>query len=74
STMPREQLLDDCEQFWSASAAKLYRIGKTSVKRALTAFTSRTTPARNSSTVHAAMVSSLSAIATRPCASVCRRN
>uniref|UniRef100_UPI000F0562B1 aminotransferase class III-fold pyridoxal phosphate-dependent enzyme n=1 Tax=Pseudomonas viridiflava TaxID=33069 RepID=UPI000F0562B1 len=33
STMPREQLLDDCEQFWSASAAKLYRIGKTSVEK-----------------------------------------
>ncbi len=31
--MPHEQLLDDCEQFWSASAAKLYRIGKTSVEK-----------------------------------------
>lgn len=32
-TMPLEQLLDDCEQYWSASAAKLYRIGKTSVEK-----------------------------------------
>ncbi|WP_422776289.1 aspartate aminotransferase family protein [Pseudomonas mediterranea] len=30
---PHEQLLDDCQRYWSASAAKLYRLGKTSVEQ-----------------------------------------
>ncbi|WP_445577009.1 Acetylornithine aminotransferase [Pseudomonas sp. E141] len=30
---PHEQLLDDCQRHWSASAAKLYRLGKTSVEQ-----------------------------------------
>ncbi|SEI18044.1 aminotransferase class III-fold pyridoxal phosphate-dependent enzyme [Pseudomonas fuscovaginae UPB0736] len=32
-TLPHEQLLDDCQRHWSASAAKLYRLGKTSVEQ-----------------------------------------
>ncbi|MEH6559814.1 MAG: aminotransferase class III-fold pyridoxal phosphate-dependent enzyme, partial [Marinobacter sp.] len=32
SPMPLDQLLDDCERHWSASAAKLYRIAKSSVE------------------------------------------
>ncbi|EJM60598.1 ornithine/acetylornithine aminotransferase [Pseudomonas sp. GM50] len=32
-TLSHEQLLDDCQQHWSASAAKLYRLGKTSVEK-----------------------------------------
>lgn len=33
SPMQLEKLLDDCERGWSASAAKLYRIAKTTVER-----------------------------------------
>ncbi|QXI26040.1 aspartate aminotransferase family protein [Pseudomonas vanderleydeniana] len=33
STLSHEQLLDDCQRHWSASAAKLYRLGKTSVEQ-----------------------------------------
>jgi putrescine aminotransferase len=32
-TLSHEQLLDDCQRHWSASAAKLYRLGKTSVEK-----------------------------------------
>lgn len=32
SALSLEKLLDDCEHYWSASAAKMYRISKTSVE------------------------------------------
>ncbi|MEA9979786.1 MULTISPECIES: aspartate aminotransferase family protein [unclassified Pseudomonas] len=33
SIMQHEQLLDDCQRHWSASATKLYRLGNTSVEK-----------------------------------------